>query len=217
VDYTANHATTRPKTGTFFIVINQPLATKPKSGLLIYLNSNNLGKFELTNIPPAPRGVPQIEVTFELDANGILKVGAVDKGTGKGESITITNDKGRLTAEEIERMVEEAEKYAEEDKATRERIESRNKLENYAYSLKNQLNDDEGLGGKIEDDDKESLLEAVKETQDWMSENNAEATAEDFDEQFQKLSDVAYPITSKLYGGAGGAGGDDEEPGHDEL
>ena len=114
-------------------------------------------------------------------------------------------------------MVEEAEKYAEEDKATRERIESRNKLENYAYSLKNQLNDDEGLGGKIEDDDKESLLEAVKETQDWMSENAAEATAEDFDEQFQKLSDVAYPITSKLYGGAGGAGGDDEEPGHDEL
>ncbi|KAG9199039.1 ATPase with role in protein import into the ER [Epicoccum nigrum] len=180
-------------------------------------DNNNLGKFELTNIPPAPRGVPQIEVTFELDANGILKVGAVDKGTGKGESITITNDKGRLTAEEIERMVEEAEKYAEEDKATRERIESRNKLENYAYSLKNQLNDDEGLGGKIEDDDKETLLEAVKETQDWLSEIDSEATAEDFDEQFQKLSDVAYPITSKLYGGAGGAGGDDEEPGHDEL
>jgi|SRR5690242_6779950 len=165
---------------------------------------------------PAPRGVPQIEVTFELDANGILKVSAVDKGTGKGESITITNDKGRLSAEDIERMVEEAEKYAEEDKANRERIESRNKLENYAYSLKNQVNDDEGLGGKIEDEDKESLLEAVKETQDWLSENSADAQAEDFDEQFQKLSDVAYPITSKLYGGAGGAG-EDEEPGHDEL
>jgi molecular chaperone DnaK (HSP70) len=129
-------------------------------------DNNNLGKFELTNIPPAPRGVPQIEVTFELDANGILKVSAVDKGTGKSESITITNDKGRLTAEEIERMVEEAEKYAEEDKATRERVESRNKLENYAYNLKNQVNDEEGLGGKIEDDDKETLLEAVKETQD---------------------------------------------------
>ena len=114
-------------------------------------------------------------------------------------------------------MVEEAEKYAEEDKATKERIESRNKLENYAYSLKNQLSDDEGLGGKIEDEDKESLLEAVKETQDWLSENEKDAQAEDFDEQFQKLSDVAYPITSKLYGGAGGAGGDDEEPGHDEL
>ncbi|KAH4002901.1 hypothetical protein HBI56_055160 [Parastagonospora nodorum] len=178
-------------------------------------DNNNLGKFELTNIPPAPRGVPQIEVTFELDANGILKVSAVDKGTGKAESITITNDKGRLTTEDIERMVEEAEKYAEEDKANRERIESRNKLENYAYSLKNQVNDEEGLGGKIEDEDKETIKDAVKETQDWLEENAATAASEDFDEQFQKLSDVAYPITSKLYGGAGGAG--EEEPDHDEL
>lgn len=117
-------------------------------------------------------------------------------------------------------MVEEAEKYAEEDKATRERIESRNGLENYAYSLKNQLNDDDGLGGKIDEDDKETLLEAVKEAQDWLEENAATATSEDFDEQKQKLSDVAYPITSKLY--EGGAGGmpdyDDDEPaGHDEL
>jgi heat shock protein 5 len=113
-------------------------------------------------------------------------------------------------------MVEEAEKYAEEDKANRERIESRNKLENYAYSLKNQINDEEGLGGKVEDEDKETIKDAVKETQDWLEENAAEAAAEDFDEQFQKLSDVAYPITSKLYAGAGGAGGDDE-PDHDEL
>lgn len=114
-------------------------------------------------------------------------------------------------------MVEEAEKYAEEDKATRERIEARNKLENYAYNLKNQLNDEEGLGGKVEDDDKESLLDAIKETQDWLEENAATATGEDFDEQFEKLSQVAYPITSKLYGGAGGAGEEDAEPDHDEL
>lgn len=147
----------------------------------------------------------------------MLKVSAIDKGTGKGESITITNDKGRLSTEEIERMVEEAEKYAEEDKANRERIESRNKLENYAYSLKNQINDEEGLGGKIDDEDKESLKDAIKEIQDWLEENASEAVAEDFDEQFQKLSDVAYPITSKLYGSSGGPGGDDEEPGHDEL
>ncbi|KAF2870228.1 heat shock protein 70 family [Massariosphaeria phaeospora] len=181
-------------------------------------DNNRLGQFELTNIPPAPRGVPQIEVTFELDANGMLRVSAADKGTGKSESITITNDKGRLSAEEIERMVEEAEKYAEEDKATRERIESRNKLENYAYSLKNQVNDDEGLGGKIDEEDKESLLEAVKETQDWLEENAASAASEDYDEQYEKLSNVAYPITSKLYGGAGGSpDGDDAEPDHDEL
>lgn len=120
-------------------------------------DNNILGKFELTGIPPAPRGVPQIEVSFELDANGILKVSATDKGTGKGESITITNDKGRLTPEEIERMVQEAEKYAEEDKATRERIEARNGLENYAFNLKNQVNDEDGLGGKIDEEDKEAV------------------------------------------------------------
>lgn len=111
----------------------------------------------MTGIPPAPRGVPQIEVSFELDANGILKVTAGDKGTGKSESITITNDKGRLTQEEIDRMVQEAEKYADEDKATKERIEARNGLENYAFSLKNQVNDEEGLGGKIDEDDKETV------------------------------------------------------------
>ncbi|KAI9742997.1 MAG: ATPase with role in protein import into the ER [Claussenomyces sp. TS43310] len=182
-------------------------------------DNNQLGKFELTGIPPAPRGVPQIEVSFELDANGILKVTAGDKGTGKSESITITNDKGRLTQEEIDRMVQEAEQYAEEDKATKERIESRNGLENYAFSLKNQVNDDEGLGGKIDDDDKETLLEAVKETTEWLEDNAATATSEDFEEQKEKLSGVAYPITSKLYGGGGAAGGDDDEEfaGHDEL
>jgi endoplasmic reticulum chaperone BiP len=120
-------------------------------------DNNILGKFELTGIPPAPRGVPQIEVSFELDANGILKVSAHDKGTGKQESITITNDKGRLTQDEIDRMVAEAEKFAEEDKATRERIEARNGLENYAFSLKNQVNDEEGLGGKIDAEDKEAV------------------------------------------------------------
>ncbi|CAK7221766.1 ATPase with role in protein import into the ER [Sporothrix curviconia] len=179
-------------------------------------DNNILGKFELTGIPPAPRGVPQIEVSFELDANGILKVSAHDKGTGKSESITITNDKGRLTQEEIDRMVAEAEKYAEEDKATRERIEARNGLENYAFSLKNQVNDEDGLGGKISEEDKETIIEAVKEAQEWLDENAATAELEDFEEQKEKLSNVAYPITSKMYSQAGGA--DDDEPlDHDEL
>merc|ERR1719210_2634834 len=96
-----------------------------------------LGKFELGGIPPAPRGVPQIEVSFEIDANGILNVGAEDKGTGKAEKITITNDKGRLSQEDIERMVQEAEEFQEEDKKVREKIEARNALENYVYSMKN--------------------------------------------------------------------------------
>ncbi|KAG9247123.1 heat shock protein 70 family [Calycina marina] len=179
-------------------------------------DNNNLGKFELTGIPAAPRGVPQIEVSFELDANGILKVSASDKGTGKSESITITNDKGRLTQEEIDRMVQEAEQYADEDKATKERIEARNGLENYAFSLKNQVNDEEGLGGKIDDDDKETLMDAIKEATEWLDENGGSALAEDFEEQKEKLSNVAYPITSKLYSD-GPEGGDDEPSGHDEL
>lgn len=120
-------------------------------------DNNLLGKFELTGIPPAPRGVPQIEVSFDLDANGILKVSASDKGTGKSESITITNDKGRLSQEEIDRMVAEAEEFAEEDKAARSKIEARNSLENYAFSLKNQVNDENGLGGKIDEDDKQTV------------------------------------------------------------
>lgn len=186
-------------------------------------DNNLLGKFELSGIPAAPRGQPQIEVTFELDANGILRVSAGDKGSGKTESITITNDKGRLTQEEIDAMIADAEKYADEDKAFRQKTESRIGLEQYIFSLKNQVNDDEGLGGKIDEDDKEALLEAVKEAQDWFEENSATAEPEDFDEQKQKLSDVAYPITSKLYGGGpGGAGGmpdygDDEPKDHDEL
>ncbi|KPI40061.1 glucose-regulated-like protein [Cyphellophora attinorum] len=154
-------------------------------------DNNLLGKFELTGIPPAPRGVPQIEVSFELDANGILRVTAGDKGTGKAESITITNDKGRLSQEDIDRMVAEAEEFAEEDKLTREKIEARNALENYAFNLKNQANDEEGLGGKIDDDDKETLLEAVKEATDWLEENHATAEKEDFEEQREKLSNVA--------------------------
>jgi heat shock protein 5 len=201
-------------------------------------DNNILGKFELTGIPPAPRGQPQIEVAFELDANGILKVSAHDKGTGKSESITITNDKGRLTQEEIDRMVEEAEKYAEEDKANAERITARNGLENYAFGLKAQVNDEEGLGGKIDEEDKETvsipyhtilfiqcvlkltrpqLLEAIKETTEWLDENGATATTEDFEEQKEKLSNVAYPITSKLYAGSAGGADGDEPLDHDEL
>jgi len=181
-------------------------------------DNNLLGKFELTGIPPAPRGTPQIEVSFELDSNGILKVSAADKGTGKSESITINNERGRLSQDEIDRMVAEAEKFADEDKANREKIEARNGFENYAFSLKNQVGDSDGLGGKISEDEKQTILTAVKEATEWLEENAATATTEDFDEQKEKLSQVAYPITSKMYAGAGGAGGEDAEPsGHDEL
>jgi len=180
-------------------------------------DNNMLGKFELTEIPPAPRGVPQIEVTFEIDANGILRVSAADKGTGKSNSIVITNDKGRLSPEEIDRMVAEAEKFAEEDKIQKERIEAKNGLENYAYSLKNQIKDDAQLGGKLSDEEKETISEAVQETLSWLGANES-ATTEEFEEQKTKLEAVVNPITSKLYsGGAGGEAGSEDMPDHDEL
>jgi endoplasmic reticulum chaperone BiP len=136
-----------------------------------------LGKFELSGIPPAPRGVPQIEVTFEIDANGILQVSAEDKGTGKAEKITITAEKGRLSADDIERMVREAEEFAEEDKKVKDKVDARNGLEGYCYNLKNQLEDEEkGLGGKLEAEDKETLTEAVNNALEWL-ESNQEADA----------------------------------------
>merc|ERR1719393_273416 len=173
-----------------------------------------LGKFELSGIPPAPRGVPQIDVSFEIDANGILQVGAEDKGTGKAEKITITAEKGRLTEEEIERMVREAEEFAEEDAKVKERVDKRNGLEGYAYNLRNQLNDEEkGVADKIDDEDKGTLEEAIKEVLDWLDDNQ-EADAEEYEEKQKELEGVANPIMQKVYanGGApgGAAGGDDD-------
>lgn len=176
-----------------------------------------LGRFELSGIPPAPRGVPQIAVTFDVDENGVLMVNAKDQGSGSDEQITITNDKGRLSEEEIQRMVREAEEFADEDNKVKERVEARNGLEQMAYSLKNQVSDEEKLGGKLDDDDKQAVIDAVKETLDWLDENTS-ADKEEYDEQQQKLQSVTSPIISKVYqGGAGGEGGDDDEEPTDEL
>ena len=183
-----------------------------------------LGKFELGGIPPAPRGVPQIEVSFEIDANGILNVGAEDKGTGKNEKITITNDKGRLSQDEIERMVQEAEEFQEEDKKVRDKIESRNQLESYVYQIKNQLGDSEkGIADKISDEDKETIEKALEEANEWLDDNQ-EAEKDDFAEKLKEVQDVCSPIISKVYKESGGApggdfgGGDDDDlDGHDEL
>ena len=174
-----------------------------------------LGKFELTSIPPAPRGVPQIEVTFEIDANGILNVGAEDKGTGKSEKITITNDKGRLSQEEIERMVEEAEEFAEEDRKTKERIDARNSLETYAYNMKNTISDSDKLADKLDEDDKNAIEEAVKEALDWLDENQS-AEKDEYDEQLKQLEEVCNPIVAKAYQ-SGEADDSETVDEHDEL
>lgn len=164
---------------------------------------NLLGKFDLTGIPPAPRGVPQIEVTFDVDANSILNISATEKGTGKTNKIVITNDKGRLSKEEIERMVSEAEKYADEDKAEVERVQSKNGLESYAYSLKQTVED-----GKlsIPEDDKTKLSAKIKETIDWLDSNQT-ATKDEFDSQQKDLESVANPIMTAAYQASGGAPG----------
>jgi endoplasmic reticulum chaperone BiP len=174
-------------------------------------DNHQLGKFELTGIPPAPRGVPQIEVTFEVDVNGILQVSAADKGTGKAEKITITADKGRLSQEDIERMVREAEEFADEDKIIKEKITAKNGLESYLYNLKNTLDDDEkGLSGKIEASEKEELSAMIDEALDWLDEH-ADADKEEFVEKQKELERVSGPIMRKVYGGGGSAGSENEE------
>jgi len=184
-------------------------------------DNHQLGKFDITGIPPAPRGVPQIEVTFEIDANGILVVSAEDKGTGSKEKITITNDQNRLTPEDIERMINDAEKFADEDAALKGKVEARNELESYAYSLKNQLSDKEKLGGKLSDEEQSKIEEVINEKIAWLEENQ-DASAEDLKAQKKEMEDIVQPIIAKLYQGAGGPppeGGEeeDEEGEKDEL
>jgi L1 cell adhesion molecule like protein len=189
-------------------------------------DNNLLGKFELSGIPPAPRGVPQIEVTFDLDANGILNVSAVDKSTGKQNKITITNDKGRLSKDEIEEMIRDAEKFKAEDEAHASKVGAKNSLESYIYSMKNTVGDSKV---KLDAGDKSSIEGALKSAQSWLDEHQ-EAEKEEYEAKQKEVEAVCTPIIKKMYeagggpqpgGGApggfdfGGAGGgmDDDEGG----
>jgi len=178
-----------------------------------------LGKFDLTGIPPAPRGTPQIEVTFEIDANGIMSVAAEDKGSNNKEEITITNDKGRLSEEEIERMIKESEQFAEEDEVLRKTVSAKNKLENYIYSSKNAV-EDEKVADKVSEDDKEAVLAAVKEAQEWLDETT-DAELDEYEAKYTELEDIVKPIMTSLYGAdmnaAGGAEDEDGDDHDDEL
>jgi len=162
-----------------------------------------LGKFNLEGIPPAPRGQPQIEVTFDIDANGILNVSAADKATGKSEKITITNEKGRLSKEEIEKMVQEAEKYKAQDDAVKERIEAKNGLEHYLFQIKQSL-DDEKLKEKFTEDDKKVIADVSAEGLQWL-ESNGDATAEQIKEKQKEIEGKYNPIMMRVYQAAGGA------------
>jgi len=154
-------------------------------------HNNLLGKFELSGIPPAPRGVPQIEVSFDVDSNGILNVSAKDSSTGKTNNITITNDKGRLSKENIERMVAEAQEYEEEDRIAHEKIEAKNRLENFVYGVKQQISD-EKLG--VTDEDKATLETTITETITWLE---AEHTTEEYKEKQQNVEQVVHPLLMK--------------------
>jgi len=162
-----------------------------------------LGKFHLDGIAPAPRGVPQIEVTFDMDANGILNVHAKDKATNKENRITITNEKGRLSQSEIDRMVNEAEKYKQEDEANRQKIESKNGLENYCFSLRNTLQE-QNLQDKFEAGDKEKIEKAIDDALSWLDSNQM-AEKDEFDAKQKEVEGVANPIMMKVYQSAGGA------------
>jgi len=168
-------------------------------------DNNLLGKFELAGIPPAPRGVPQIEVTFDIDANGILNVSAQDKSTGKQNKITITNDKGRLSKDDIERMVKEAEKYKAEDESQRERVQAKNALESYAFNMK-QTVEDEQVKSKIDESDRKKINEKCDETIKWL-ESNQSAEKDEFEHHQKELEAICNPIVKKMYEAAGGAPG----------
>ena len=170
-----------------------------------------LGKFELTGIPPAPRGVPQIEVTFDIDANGIMNVSATDKSTGKENKIVITNDKGRLSKEDIERMVRDAEKFKADDDKQRDKIQAKNSLESYAYNMKSTVEDDK-VKDKISEEDKTAIMDKCKEIIEWLDKTET-ADKEDYEAKQKELEAVCNPIITKLYQSAGGAGGAGGMPG----
>ncbi|KAJ8446230.1 hypothetical protein Cgig2_016001 [Carnegiea gigantea] len=180
-----------------------------------------LGKFDLTGIAPAPRFVLKIEVTFEVDANSILNVKAEDKASGKSEKITITNDKGRLSQEEIESIVKEAEEFAEEDNKVKERIDARNSLETYIYNMKNQISDKDKPANKLESDENEKIEAAVKEAMEWLDDNQS-AEKEDYEEKLREVEAICNSIIITVYQrsgwpSSGSADSDDSDDGHDEL
>jgi len=166
-------------------------------------DNSTLGKFQLEGIPPMPRGVPQIDVTFDIDANGILNVSALEKSTGKEQKIQIKNDKGRMSADEIERLVQEAEKYKAEDEANRARVDSKNALENYIFQVKSSIND-EKLASKVSEGDKKKVMDAISNTSKWLDSNQS-AEKEEFEEKQKSLEKIVLPVLQNLGGMGGGA------------
>jgi len=182
-------------------------------------DNNSLGKFDLSGIPPAPRGTPQISVTFDLDANGILNVSAEDKSTGKKSKITITNDKGRLSKEQIEEMIKNAERFSAEDEKQRAKVEAKNKLENYCYNVKTSISDQ--LKDKVSAEEKKSVEDKISEVLAWVESHGVDAEVATFEEKQKEIEHIWNPIATKAYGAGGapdmsGMGGMGAEPGSEQ-
>jgi len=175
-------------------------------------DNNLLGKFQLSGIPLKPRGVPQIEVTFDLDANGILNVNACEKSTGKEQKITITNDKTRLSNAEVERMIREAERYKAEDDANRERIEAKNRVENYIYSVRNMVNEKKG---EMDPADSSQLERIIQETTTWLDQHSDSASTDELKYKLEEIEQTCNPILSKAAAGPGAAPGAGERTEYD--
>jgi L1 cell adhesion molecule like protein len=177
-------------------------------------HNHRLGEFNLTGIPPAPRGTPQIEVTFDVDANGILNVSAVEKAGGRSEKITITNDNGRLSKEEIDRLLEESEKFKADDEKQKERIDAKNGLESYCFNIKSTI-EDSNIKDKIPESERKMITDTCNDAIAWL-ENNQMAEVEEFKDKQKELETTFNPIMKNLYGnnqqsGAGSCGAQDNK------
>ncbi|GIQ83110.1 heat shock protein 70 family protein [Kipferlia bialata] len=175
------------------------------------VDNNNLGRFDLTEIPPAPRGVPQVEVTFDIDANGILTVSAADKGTGNENQIVIKNERGRISEDEVKRLIEEASLFEEKDALLRLRIEARNALESYAYQTRQMLYDEDKLTEQLTEQERETIEAAIEGAIEYVEEHFEDGTTEEFEEARKEMEDVVYPIISRVYGAAAEGYGEEEE------